>query len=73
MTPAERERLARTRFVILSASRATGAVLMALGLWIGLGDIVRAGGWPALGFGLFAIGFFEGLVLPPVLLRRWRG
>lgn len=71
MTPDQRDQLARTRFAILSALRASGAILMLIGLWIWLGDILRAGGWPGLGVPLFALGFVESLILPPVLARRW--
>jgi len=72
MTPAERDRLAATRFTILSAMRASGVVLMLLGLWIWHGDLLRAGGWPAVGMPLFAVGFVESLLLPALLARRWR-
>ncbi|TVV70132.1 hypothetical protein [Sphingomonas solaris] len=72
LSPDERDRLARVRFTIISAARASGLVLMIFGLWIWLGDLVRAGGWMALGLPLFAIGLFESLVLPQILVSRWR-
>ncbi|HWW65483.1 MAG TPA: hypothetical protein VNZ43_12030 [Sphingomonadaceae bacterium] len=72
MTPEERNRLATVRFTILSALRASGVVLMLIGMWIWHGDIVRTGGWPALGLPIFVVGFAESLLLPRILARRWR-
>lgn len=72
MTPQERDRLAATRFAILSAMRASGVVLMLLGLWIWHGGLLRPGGWPAVGAPLFLLGFAESLLLPIVLAKRWR-
>ncbi|ARS29150.1 hypothetical protein [Sphingomonas sp. KC8] len=72
MTPDERDRLARTRYTILSAMRASGVLLMILGLWIWNGDILQAGGLPIAGIPLFALGFAEALLLPQILARKWR-
>lgn len=68
----DEERLERTRFAILSAARASGAVLMLIGLWIWHGNFVRQGGFIALGAPLFFLGFVESLILPQLLARRWR-
>lgn len=72
MTRDEQERLARARYGILTMLRASGVVLMLLGLWIWHGDILRAGGWAALGAPLFVGGLVESLVLPQYLARHWR-
>ena len=72
MTREDEERLARTRFTLLSAARASGAILMLLGLWIWHGDVIREGGYLALGAPLFVLGFVESLILPQVLTRKWR-
>ena len=72
LSPEDRFRLERTRFAILSAARASGVVLMLFGLWIWVGDLMRAGGVTAVGFPIFALGFAESLILPIFLLRRWR-
>jgi hypothetical protein len=72
VTDAEREALARTRYAVLSAARASGVVLMLIGIWIWNGDIVRDGGLPAVGVPLFVLGALESLVLPQLLARRWR-
>ena len=72
MTPEQQEALAKARFGILTMLRASGTILMLLGIWIWLGDILRAGGWPALGLPLFILGFAESLILTQILARRWR-
>ena len=72
MTPDERDQLARTRYAILSALRASGVLLMLLGLWIWNSDIIREGGWPLVGVSLFALGFLESLILPQIFVRKWR-
>ncbi|MET0269918.1 MAG: hypothetical protein ABW173_05770 [Sphingomonas sp.] len=72
MTPEQAEALARTRFAILSAARASGVVLMLFGLWIWYGDLLDTGGNARVGSILFVAGFAESLVLPQILVRRWR-
>ena len=72
MTRDEEDRLARSRFTMLSAMRAGGVVTMLLGMWIWFGDVVREGGATHIGFPLFVIGFFNSLILPQLFARRWR-
>lgn len=72
MTREEQERLERSRFTLLSAARASGAVLMLIGLWIWHGDIVREGGFVEVGGAIFILGFIESLILPQILARKWR-
>jgi hypothetical protein len=72
MTREEQDRMARSRFATISASRAAGVCMMLLGMWIWWGDGVREGGYTPVGFPLFALGFFVSLILPQLLARRWR-
>lgn len=72
MSPEDRERLAKSRWQTLQLLRFTGIIVMILGFWIWAGDILRIGGWPALGIPLVALGAFEALVLPVILARRWK-
>lgn len=72
MTPEDRDRLAHTRLVILTAARASGVIFMVLGLWIWYGDLLDEGGNAVVGAALFAIGFIESLLLPRYLARQWR-
>lgn len=70
MTPADYE--ARRRLTLLSLSRATGVILMLLGMWAWHGNVIRSGGWPELGIPLFVCGLIASFIVPHVLMRRWR-
>lgn len=72
MTPDEQDRLARSRFAMLSAMRAAGVVFMLAGMWIWFGNLMRDGGYPPVGFPLFVLGFAESLILPQIIARHWR-
>lgn len=72
LPPAEQERLARVRFTIIAAARASGVVLMLFGMWILFGNLIREGGHVPIGVPVFVIGLFEALVLPQILVARWR-
>jgi hypothetical protein len=72
MTPEQDEKLALTRFTIISAARASGVVLMLFGMWIWYGDLLDTGGNPLVGLPLFLLGMAESLLLPRYLIRRWR-
>lgn len=72
MSPQDRERLAKSRWQTIQLFRFTGVIVMILGLWIWAGDVLRIGGWPALGIPLFALGSFEAIVLPTILAHRWK-
>lgn len=72
MTPDDHEALARTRYAIITAMRASGVLLMVLGLWIWNSDILKDGGMPTLGVPLFLLGFVESLIVPQILARKWR-
>ncbi|SFR81455.1 hypothetical protein [Sphingomonas jatrophae] len=72
MTLEQQAALARVRFTIISAIKASGVFIMLIGLWIWYGDVLDKGGNALVGGLLFALGFFESLVLPRILIRRWR-
>ena len=63
---------ARARFFALSTVRFAGVGLVILGMAIWLGDLLRPGGWPAVGAPLFLAGVAGTLLLPKYLARRWR-
>ena len=72
MTRDEQDRLARSRFTMLSAMRAGGVVTMLLGMWIWWGNVLREGGHMPIGFTLFVLGFIGSLIVPQILAGRWR-
>jgi hypothetical protein len=61
---------ARSRFFIIGAARLAGAVTIALAIAISYG---RIGGVPGeLGYALLALGVVEFLVIPQLLVKRWK-
>lgn len=73
MTPEEeREEIAKLRWQVIQLCRISGILVMVLGMWIWAGDILREGGWMALGMPIFVVGFFFALWLPVLLARRWK-
>lgn len=72
MSPKDQERLVKSRYQSIQLCRFTGVIVMILGMWIWTGDILREGGWMALGMPLFLLGVFEALWLPIILARRWK-
>lgn len=66
------DRLARRRFLFLQLVRLGGVGVVMLGIAIWLGDLLRFGGWPAVGVPLFLLGVVATLFLPRLLARRWR-
>lgn len=66
------DRTARGRFLMLTLVRFGGVALVMLGMAVWLGDLLRPGGWPAIGVPLFLLGVGETLLLPRTLARRWR-
>lgn len=68
MTPEDQK--ARTRFFVIGAVRLAGAVTIALAVAIAYG---RIDGVPnALGYALLALGVIEMIVLPKLLVARWK-
>lgn len=72
MTPEDSDRLALTRFAIISAARASGVMFMLFGLWIWYGDLLDVGGNWQVGLPLFVLGMAESMLLPRYLIRQWR-
>lgn len=72
MTEEEAERIARARFTILAVLRAAGVIDMVVGIIIWKSDLLRAGGWTAVGLPVFVIGFIASLAVPPLLGWLWR-
>lgn len=70
MTPQEQDNLARTRFIILTVLRASGVALMLLGMGIIGSRIIEPS--DLIGGIVFTIGFLDSLLLPHILIRKWR-
>lgn len=68
MTPQDRQ--ARRRFFIIGAIRFAGALTIAMAVAISYGRI--AGVPNALGYALLAVGILQMIVLPQILVARWK-
>ena len=64
------ERRARSRFFVIGAVRLAGAVTIALAVAISYGRIEGLPG--ELGYMLLALGIVEFLLLPQMLVKRWK-
>ena len=70
MTQQDQDNLARQRFIILTVLRASGVALMLLGMGIIGSRLVQPS--DLIGSIVFAVGFLDSLILPRLLIRRWR-
>lgn len=74
MTPDQQPDPAQARFFAISGLRLTAAMVIAAGIIILFSPLVDfepdTRKW--VGYGLVALGFFEMLVVIPMLVRRWR-
>ncbi len=68
MTPEDRK--ARSRFFVIGAVRLAGALTIALAVAISYGKV--AGIPNAVGFALLAVGVVEMIVVPQMLVARWK-
>lgn len=64
------ERRARSRFFVIGAVRLAGAITIALAVAISYGRIAGLPG--ELGYVLLALGIVEFLLLPQILVKRWK-
>lgn len=70
MTQQEQDNLARQRFIILTVLRALGVALMLLGMGIIGSRLVEPS--DVIGSIIFAVGFLDSLIVPRLLIRKWR-
>ena len=66
------EEIWRRRFHVFALVRLFGVAVFLLGIAIAYSDLVRDGGWPAVG-GIVAIcGAIDAVFAPRLLLKMWR-
>jgi hypothetical protein len=61
----------KSRFLLFSAARMGGLLIMGLGVAVAFSDLVRVGGFRQMGGLLIAIGTIEMVVVPLLLKRIW--
>lgn len=66
----EEDRQARTRFFVIGAVRLAGAITIALAVAITYGRISAVP--RELGYGLLLLGILEMLIVPQILVKRWK-
>ena len=65
------EALWQRRFQIFMAVRLVGTLTFLAGVAIAYSDIVREGGWPALGAIIAILGAIDAVFAPRLLKRHW--
>lgn len=67
--PVQSDAVARNRLLIIGLTRLSGVVLFAVGVLVIKGVL----DWPEmLGYFLVVIGIAETLIIPKILVKRWR-
>jgi hypothetical protein len=61
----------RRRFHIFMAVRLAGLVTFLLGIAVAYTDLVRDGGWPAVGAIISVMGAIDALLAPRLLKKMW--
>ena len=65
------EAMWRRRFLIFMLARLFGVVTFLAGIAIAYSDLVREGGWPALGAILAIMGAIDAVFAPKLLKKHW--
>lgn len=65
------EALWKKRFLVFMLVRLAGLATFFLGVAIAFGDLLREGGWPALGVFIAFIGLADALLAPRLLKKAW--
>ena len=65
------ETLWKRRFLIFMLVRLAGLATFLLGIAIAYSDLVRDGGWPALGAVIAIMGAIDSVFAPRILKKHW--
>ena len=65
------EALWKKRFLLFTLVRLAGLAIFFLGLAIAFGDLVREGGWPAVGGPLAVVGLLDAVFSPKIMKKIW--
>ena len=67
------EQLWKRRFHVFAIVRLVGVACFLLGIAIAYSDLVRPGGWPAVGAVVAICGVIDAVLAPRLLMKMWRG
>jgi len=62
----------RRRFLLFMGARLFGLALFLGGLAIVFTDVLRPGGWPAVGAVVIVLGLVDAIAVPRLLRRQWK-
>ena len=62
----------RRRFFVFAGARLFGLLTIVAGVAVMFTDIVRPGGWPAVGAVIVVMGLIDAVVAPTLLRKHWR-
>lgn len=62
----------KRRFHLFIGARVLGLLTFLAGLAITFTDLVRPGGWPAVGAVLVVLGLVDAVFAPMILKRQWK-
>lgn len=65
------EQLWKKRFHVFAGVRLLGLATFFLGIGIAYSDLVRPGGWPAVGLVVALLGIVVAVIAPIILKRQW--
>lgn len=61
----------KRRFLLFMAARLFGTLTFLAGIAIAYSDLVREGGWPALGAIIAVVGAIDAIFAPRLLKKHW--
>ncbi|MFP5329441.1 MAG: hypothetical protein ACLGHC_04815 [Alphaproteobacteria bacterium] len=62
----------KRRFYLFAAARLFGLATFLAGMAIMFTDVVREGGWPAVGAVLMVMGLLDAVVAPRLMKKQWQ-
>ncbi|HET9810680.1 MAG TPA: hypothetical protein VFP53_03165 [Sphingomicrobium sp.] len=62
----------RNRFYLFMGARLFGLATFLLGIAVMFSDLVRPGGWPAVGGVIVVLGLIDSVVAPNLLKKQWK-
>jgi vacuolar-type H+-ATPase subunit I/STV1 len=62
----------KRRFYLFMGARAFGLLTFLAGLAIMFTDVLREGGWPALGTIIVILGLIDAIAAPMLLKKQWK-
>lgn len=62
----------KRRFYLFMGARLVGLLTFALGIAIAVTDLLREGGWPAVGAVIGVAGLLDAVIAPMLMRKHWK-